>query len=100
MVRMSSCSWGYPHSLSYFNEVADGRQNGPRHSFNRNFNWGQERLFLERWIKHRAADTTGPVHREYYNYDNPLDLEIEHIEAWPLQRDRVGDPPQVPAEST
>ncbi len=39
----------YPHSMSYFNELAGGGEAGPRHLHNSNLDWGQDLLFLKRW---------------------------------------------------
>jgi len=38
----------YPHSMSYFNELAGGPKNGPAHLLHSNVDWGQDLLFLER----------------------------------------------------
>jgi 4-amino-4-deoxy-L-arabinose transferase-like glycosyltransferase len=39
----------YPHSLSYFNELAGGPAGGPAHLLNSNIDWGQDLFFLKRW---------------------------------------------------
>lgn len=39
----------YPHSISYFNELAGGSKEGPRHLHNSNVDWGQDLLFLKKW---------------------------------------------------
>jgi 4-amino-4-deoxy-L-arabinose transferase-like glycosyltransferase len=40
----------HPHSLGYFNEVAGGPRNGHRHLSHSAVDWGQDLLFLERWL--------------------------------------------------
>jgi hypothetical protein len=41
----------HPHYLSYFNELAGGPENGWRHLINSNIDWGQDLLFLKRWVE-------------------------------------------------
>ena len=74
----------YPHSLSYFNELAGGPKNGPAHLLNSNIDWGQDLLFLEQWVAKNANDA--PVYTAFYNLYNPFDLQIEGIEPWPFRR--------------
>ena len=40
----------YPHSASYFNELAGGPQGGSDHLLDSNVGWGQDLLFLKRWV--------------------------------------------------
>jgi hypothetical protein len=42
--------WVYPHSLSYFNEVAGGPRGGPRFLLDSNTDWGQDLLLIKKWI--------------------------------------------------
>lgn len=77
----------YPHSISYFNELAGGPKNGPAHLLNSNIDWGQDLLFLEKWIQDEGPSSETPIHLAFYNYYNPFDLEIEGIEPWPFRRD-------------
>ena len=39
----------FPHSLSYFNELAGGSANGPAHLLDANIDWGQDLLELKHW---------------------------------------------------
>jgi hypothetical protein len=41
----------FPHSMSYFNELAFGPQNGPAHLIDASTDWGQDILFLADWQK-------------------------------------------------
>lgn len=40
----------YPHSLSYFNELAGGPENGSKHLLDSNISWGQDLFFLKEWL--------------------------------------------------
>lgn len=40
----------YPHSLSYFNEVAGGPENGHAHLVDSNIDWGQDLFFFKKWL--------------------------------------------------
>lgn len=46
-----SSLWAFPHTLSYFNELAGGRKNGWKYLANSNIDWGQDLLFLKRWAR-------------------------------------------------
>ncbi len=85
----------YPHSISYFNELAGGPKNGPAHLLNSNIDWGQDLLFLEKWIENQEPGDDTTVHLAFYNYYNPFDLEIQRIEPWPFRRDEA-DGPAIP----
>lgn len=53
---VTSSLWIYPHSLSYFNELAGGPKNGPKHLLGSNVDWGQDLFYLEDWcLKHPDA---------------------------------------------
>ena len=41
----------FPHSMSYFNELAGGPENGPAHLIDASIDWGQDVLFLADWAK-------------------------------------------------
>jgi Dolichyl-phosphate-mannose-protein mannosyltransferase len=56
----------YPHSLSYFNELAGGPDNGQRYLLNSNIDWGQDLLYLKKWVEaHPEARSLGLA---YYNF--------------------------------
>lgn len=47
----------YPHSMSYFNELAGGPKNGHKYLLDSNIDWGQDVYGLKRWIeKHPEAN--------------------------------------------
>jgi len=59
----------YPHSLSYFNELAGGPRNGDRCLVECNIDWGQDLLFLKDWLdEHPEAR---PLHLAYFGRINP-----------------------------
>ncbi len=70
----------YPHSLSYFNELVGGPKGGHWHLGNSNIDWGQDLLYLKKWLdahpeaSHSAA---GPIG---VSYDNILDPSVVGIE--------------------
>lgn len=58
----------YPHSASYFNELAGGPLGGPDHLLDSNVGWGQDLLFLKRWVdQHPEARPLGLVY--FGNFD-------------------------------
>ena len=64
----------YPHSLSYFNELAGGPTNGPKHLLGSNTDWGQDLFRLERWYQ------THPEARPLY---------VAYWGAYPLQLTKI-----------
>ena len=40
----------YPHNVSYFNELVGGPANGHEHLVDSNAAWGQDLLYLKRWL--------------------------------------------------
>ena len=46
----ASSLMAYPHSVSYFNELAGGPANGHEHLLDSNVAWGQDLLYLKRWL--------------------------------------------------
>lgn len=50
---VSSSLWMYPHSLSYFNELAGGPRKGGEHLLDSNIDWGQDLFFFRDWLAER-----------------------------------------------
>jgi hypothetical protein len=48
---IASSLWVFPHSLSYFNELAGGPTGGHAHLIHSNIDWGQDLLYLRRWLR-------------------------------------------------
>jgi 4-amino-4-deoxy-L-arabinose transferase-like glycosyltransferase len=83
----------YPHSLSYFNELAGGPDNGHRHLLDSNIDWGQDLLYLKEWVEaHPEAGSLGLAYFNYIDYrvcgaafvevpiDPPSDVLTEAVE--------------------
>jgi hypothetical protein len=73
----------YPHSLSYFNELAGGPANGHSHLVNSNIDWGQDLFYLHDWLKEHPE--ARPLHLAYFGAFDP---EVAGIEFSP--------PPSIP----
>lgn len=57
---VGSSLWIYPHSLSYFNELTGGPRAGHAHLLDSNIDWGQDLLYLKRWLEeHPEAQPLG-----------------------------------------
>lgn len=66
----------YPHNLSYFNELVGGPKGGPKHLIHSNVDWGQDLLFLKRWLeKHPEAK---PLNLVYFGYFDPRHAGLEY----------------------
>ncbi len=66
----------YPHSLSYFNEVAGGPKNGYRYLSNSNVDWGQDLLYLQEWLGQNPE--ARPLHLAYFGMYDPRLMGIEY----------------------
>ena len=66
----------YPHSLSYFNEMVGGPLGGPRHLIQSNIDWGQDLLFLKRWLDEHPS--VRPLKLAYFGYCDPRYVGIEY----------------------
>jgi hypothetical protein len=64
---IGSSLYYFPHSMSYFNELAGGPLGGHYHLGNSNIDWGQDLLFLQRWYEEHPE--ARPLHLAY---DMPL----------------------------
>lgn len=65
----------YPHCLSYFNELAGGPRGGHAHLINSNIDWGQDLLYLRRWLERHPE--ARPVHLAYFGNVDPRVAGIE-----------------------
>jgi len=68
-VAVSSVSF-YPHSMSYFNELAGKPKNYPRYLLGSNIDWGQNAYFLKVW-----AEKNSEARPLYITYSSPIPLE-------------------------
>jgi len=48
---VASSLWVYPHSLSYYNQLVGGPDNGHYHLGNSNTDWGQDLTYLKKWLE-------------------------------------------------
>jgi hypothetical protein len=72
--------WAVPHSLSNFNCLAGGPQNGHWHLANSNADWGQDLLHLKRWCD--AHPEAQPL---FLGYDMPMvDPDLAGITSQPI----------------
>ena len=68
----------YPHSLSYFNEVAGGPRGGPYYLQGSNSNWGQDLLYLKAWIDNHPQ--ASPLTLSWHGNGRFLDPRIVGID--------------------
>jgi hypothetical protein len=65
---VASSLWVYPHSLSYFNELAGGPAQGNRHLHNSNVDWGQDLVYLKEWLdRHSEVKRIGIAPYQWVN---------------------------------
>lgn len=64
-----------PFSLTYFNELAGGPENGARHLLDSNLDWGQSLIALKRWNHKR--DDLEPLFVSYSGMFDPADVGID-----------------------
>jgi hypothetical protein len=78
----------YPHSLSYFNELAGGPDRGYEHLVDSNIDWGQDLFFFQKWA--RQHPEAKPLGLAYFNY---IDYRI-------VLKEKYGDVPPDPPTGT
>jgi hypothetical protein len=89
----------FPHSMSYFNLLAGGPRGGPAHLLDANIDWGQDLLYLKKWLGNHPE--ASPFHLQYFGFLNP---KVAGIDALPvpacptlenesLDRERAGPRP-------
>lgn len=65
----------YPHTLSYFNELAGGPANGHFHLLDGNMDWGQDLLLIREWLKDHPENDQ--VYVSYWGFLPLRELGIE-----------------------
>ena len=65
----------YPHSLSYFNELVGGPKGGHYHLLDSNIGWGQDLLYLKRWLDKRPEARA--LHLASFGFVDPRLAGIE-----------------------
>lgn len=83
VVVVASLAWNaiaafriHPHYLSYFNELAGGPDNGWRHLLESNIDWGQDLLFLKRWLHENP--NARPLNLAYYGDIDPHWIGVDY----------------------
>jgi hypothetical protein len=82
---VGSSLWFYPHSISYFNELAGKPQNWSKYLLGSNIDWGQDFYELKNWC-------------EKYPEKKPLFITIES--GIPLHKLDIKNVNEVPIEPT
>jgi hypothetical protein len=72
---VASCLSVYPHTLSYFNELAGGPENGSTHLVDSNIDWGQDLLYLKNWLDQHPE--CQPLHLAYFGFVDPRIIGID-----------------------
>ena len=72
---VGSSLYYYPHSMSYFNELAGGPLGGPKYLLGSNVDWGQNAYFLKNWCG--AHPEARPIRIAYSCAETPERLGIE-----------------------
>ena len=65
----------FPHSMSYFNELAGGPRNGHLHLVDANIDWGQDMYHLRNWLRRHPEAT--PLHVAPLCFVHPRHYGIE-----------------------
>ncbi len=73
---VASSLWAYPHSLAYFNESIGGPLNGHFHLLNSNADWGQDLLYLRRWLDARPEVRLDGLSYSFVNIVPPVAFDL------------------------
>jgi len=85
---VGSSLYYYPHSLSYFNELVGGPKGGHYHLGSSNIDWGQDLLYLKRWLdEHPEAQ---PLHLAFDCWYDPKLAGVEYIGRPPANSPEPG----------
>lgn len=79
-----STMWQFPHTLSYYNELAGGPSRGHRHLVDSSLDWGQDLYLLRRWLQRHPE--TAPLKLVYFGSLAPqlVDVEFDYPSPGPL----------------
>ncbi len=82
----------FPHTMSYFNEVAGGPRSGPEHLLNSNIDWGQDLTYLKDWLERHPE--ARPLGLAYYGFVDPETVGIDYVlppPSWPEGKEFLAD---------
>lgn len=85
---LASSFFVFPHSLSYFNELAGGPRNGHFHLLDGNFEWGQDVLYAREWIE--SHPEKWPVYTACWGHLPLKDMGLT------LEEPDLGSEPSIP----
>jgi hypothetical protein len=74
----------YPHSMSYFNEIAGGPMAGREHLVHSNVDWGQDLLYLKGWLADHPE--VAPLHLAYFGGFDPSNIGIDYVAPIHIKR--------------
>ncbi len=91
-----SSLWYFPHSLSYFNEIAGGPKAGYRLMADANIDWGQDLIYLKEWIEEHRSAAGMSLH--YYGPVAPVlsGLNVHDESSRKNRRQKHGEPEAAP----
>ena len=72
--------WQYPHVMSYFNELAGGPHRGHRHLIDSSVDWGQDLLFLKRWLQRHPE--VSPLGLAYFGSIDPYLVGVDYVSSF------------------
>ncbi|HUY92424.1 MAG TPA: glycosyltransferase family 39 protein [Pirellulales bacterium] len=73
---VGSSAMVYPHSMSYFNELAGGPTGGHRYVIDANVDWGQDMVYLAEWLERHPE--AAPLYMAYLSFIKPRHFGIDH----------------------
>ncbi len=82
---VGSSLWSYPHSISYFNELAGGPSGGHAYLLGSNSDWGQDIRYLKWWRDNDPNEE--PLHLAYCGHCDPLHLGLRYSAPPPRDPD-------------
>ena len=74
----------FPYYLAYFNELAEGSDNGYIYTVDSNLDWGQDLKRLTKWMEKNNIDK---IYVDYFGGGNPEYLLKEKYAPWQSKRD-------------
>lgn len=76
LLSLASSLACWPHSLSYFNELAGGPAKGRLRLIDSNVDWGQDLLYLKQWYD--AHPEARPFHLAYFGRVDPGSVGLDY----------------------